>query len=537
MRKVDILDCTLRDGGRIIDCKFGDEVIRGISKDLDRAGVDIIEVGFLRDAKQVTYTGNSTFFTSASQITPFLPRNRQAMFVAFIDFDMFDFATLEECNDSIAGLRVGFTKKQFFSRKEELRECLLKVKRLGYKLFVQGVNSLGYTDREMLDVVGFVNDVEPYSFGIVDTYGGMYLDDMTHYFNLVDYNLKHGICIDIHCHNNFQLSFAIAQQIISMCSDTRHLILDATLDGMGKCAGNLNTELLADYLVRRKGAKYDFDAILDTIDQYIYPYKQVNFWGYSIPSFMAGIYQAHPNNVIYLTQKFRLKTKDIKNIISMIDPEKRQRYDYDNIERIYIEYGRDMADDEESLKKISEEMHGKAVLVLVPGHTLTEYKEEISRYIQEKNIVVISVNYVPDDERAYIFWGNKRRYDALPDKQKQYPRNIICSNVRKQDGSQCVVNYFGLINQGYRYFDNSTMMLLNLLAKIGISKIVLAGFDGFAQKTGNFMDDSFSDERLMGEYDVVNAELEQMMMAFIASNRGKIDVSFLTPSRFEKYLG
>ena len=80
-------------------------------------------------------------------------------------------------------------------------------------------------------------------------------------------------------------------------------------------------------------------------------------------------------------------------------------------------------------------------------------------------------------------------------------------------------------------------MLLNLLAKIGISKIVLAGFDGFAQKTGNFMDDSFSDERLMGEYDVVNAELEQMMMAFIASNRGKIDVSFLTPSRFEKYLG
>lgn len=99
------------------------------------------------------------------------------------------------------------------------------------------------------------------------------------------------------------------------------------------------------------------------------------------------------------------------------------------------------------------------------------------------------------------------------------------------------MNYFGLINQGYRYFDNSTMMLFSLLAKIGSSNIMLAGFDGFDQKTGNFMNDSFSDERMMGEWDVVNAELEQMMMAFVASNRGEIDVSFLTPSRFEKYLG
>jgi 4-hydroxy 2-oxovalerate aldolase len=169
---------------------------------------------------------------------------------------------------------------------------------------------------------------------------------------------------------------------------------------------------------------------------------------------MAGVYQAHPNNIIYLTKKFRLRTKDIKKIISMIDPEKRQRYDYDNIERLYIEYGRDIADDEESVKKISEEIQGKKVLVLVPGHTLTEYEEKIREFIQTKDIVIISVNYITNYDGAYAFWGNKRRYDVLPDKQKQYPKNIICSNVHKQDGNLCVVNYFGLINRGYRYFDN-----------------------------------------------------------------------------------
>lgn len=60
MKQIEILDCTLRDGGRIIDCKYPDETIIGLGKYLKRAGVDIIELGFLRDS--VVFSGNSTFF-------------------------------------------------------------------------------------------------------------------------------------------------------------------------------------------------------------------------------------------------------------------------------------------------------------------------------------------------------------------------------------------------------------------------------------------------------------------------------------------
>lgn len=97
-----------------------------------------------------------------------------------------------------------------------------------------------------------VNDVMPYSFGIVDTYGGMYLDDITHIYGMVEHNLNSNICIDIHSHNNFQSSFAFAQEIIRICDSKRNIILDSTLNGMGKCAGNLNTELIVDYLNRKK---------------------------------------------------------------------------------------------------------------------------------------------------------------------------------------------------------------------------------------------------------------------------------------------
>ena len=63
MKNVKILDCTLRDGGRIINCEFPNADIKDISYRLAEAKIDIVEVGFLRDPQKVEYKGDSTFFT------------------------------------------------------------------------------------------------------------------------------------------------------------------------------------------------------------------------------------------------------------------------------------------------------------------------------------------------------------------------------------------------------------------------------------------------------------------------------------------
>ena len=77
MKNVRILDCTLRDGGRIIDCAFQDEETKEISRRLAEAKIDIIEVGFLRDRRKVNYQGNSTFFTDVDQIRPFVNKEKK----------------------------------------------------------------------------------------------------------------------------------------------------------------------------------------------------------------------------------------------------------------------------------------------------------------------------------------------------------------------------------------------------------------------------------------------------------------------------
>lgn len=536
MKNVRILDCTLRDGGRIIDCAFPDTETKEISRRLAEAKIDIIEVGFLRDRRKVNYQGNSTFFTDVDQIRPFIDKEKKGiLYTAFIDYGMCDIDTLKPYDGtSIDAIRFGFTKKNYDEEKEEVIRWINVIKERGYKLFIQGVNSLNYTDRELLEIVDMVNEVHPYSFGIVDTYGAMYMDDVDRLYGLIDHNMSSDICINFHSHNNYQLSFAFAQEVIKLSgTSNRQIIIDGTLGGMGKVAGNLNTELIVDFLVRKKQYDYELDEIFDLLDDYIVKYSMNHKWGYSTSAMMAGIYKSHPNNVIYLTEKFRLDSKDIGKILSMIDPATRQRYDYDNIEKLYIEYVSEKVDDHEAINKLKGIIGEREVVVLVPGNSLNICRKDIDEYIAKHDAFVISVNFIADNTSTYAFFGNQKRYNLSVNKRDG--RNIIISSNVKADQDFIVVNYHSLINRGYKYFENSTIMLLNLLKRIEVSKISLAGFDGFeTDKKSNYADDSFQNDRHRSEFDDLNKEIESMLDEITEMLAGKCEINFITPSRFEK---
>ena len=537
MGNISILDCTLRDGLRIIECEFEDNKIKNLANGLADSGIDIIEMGFLRDKRKLNYQGNSTFFTEPSQITPFLPvMRRQTIFTAFVDYGMFDFDSLEERKDGyIDGIRVGFTKKNYEECFDDVIRCMRIVQERGYKLLMQGVNSLGYTDSEYLQLINAANELKPYAFAVVDTYGAMYDEDLTHYFSLIDYNLKDEIQLDFHSHNNYQLSFSLAQKLISIAG-RRNIIIDCTLNGVGKVAGNLNTELIINYLNRKYGFDYDEDLILDLIDTYTYSLKQEHNWGYSIPAFLAGEFKSHPNNIIYLTEKFRLDTKDIKYILSMIDEKKRQRYDYDNIERLYIEYNSSKVDDTNSVEKLKDLfLEKKCVLLLGPGNTIATHKDRINSFIAKHHPIVITINYVPDDYVAdFAFFGSNKRYEEAANKRVNTNAEIIVtSNIKDSDGDNYVINYSKVIEVGYRHFDNSTIMLLNLLKRLNVSKVFIAGVDGFVKGGANYYDSHLDYRRDTEKYIDLNRETEMMLRQFKLKTANKMDIRFITPSAYE----
>ena len=528
MKGIQILDCTLRDGGRIINCAFPDTETLGLLEGFSRANIDIVEIGFLRDIDD--YQGNSTFFGKIEQAER-LVQGSDRQYTLFIDYGMYDISKLPLCTGAITGIRFGFTKKDFLNKRDAVKREMLSIKEKGYQLFFQGVNTVGYTDQEMLELIALANEVTPNAFGIVDTYGSMYKEDIRRLFTLVDFNLNSNVAIDFHGHNNIQMAFALAQEAIDLCQGKRNLIIDATLDGMGKCAGNLNTELIVHYLNQKKNTDYEFDCLLDAIDEYISKYKEQEAWGYSIPSFMAGIYKSHPNNVIYLTNKFRISTKDIRKMLSLIDEPTRQRYDYDNIQRIYKEYFTDSQNDEKTIEELRQRLAGRKVLVIAPGNSINECRQSIIDYVEANKPIVISVNF-EDALSEIIFYGNDRRYQKA-ESSVQNKDVVLTSNVKCRTGNERVVNYMKCIANSGNYFDNSTLMLLALLQRVQVEDIAVAGMDGFVKNGINYFDDSDLGRKCEDQFEMINRELEMHLAYYVKRNEGKIQVRFITPSRFE----
>lgn len=538
MKKVKILDCTLRDGGRIIDCKYPDDVIVNIGMNLKKAGIDIIELGFLRD--NVHFEGNSTFFSSVRDAEVYIEKILEntwignEKYVLFVDFGLYDVNFLEQAEKThISGIRFGFTKKNYLQNRAEVIKAMETIKEKNYELYFQTVNSNGYTSAELLELIDLANTISPKSFGIVDTYGSMYLNDLEYIWSIVNRNLDRHIAVDFHSHNNMQMSFALAQRIIQMAADERKLILDATLNGIGKCAGNLNTELIVDYLSRKKDYAYDIDVIFDAIDRYLYPIKEKKEWGYSIPSFIAGIYKAHPNNVIYLTEKYRLNNRDIKYILSGIEETKRQRYDYDNIQRIYKEYSSSRTDDSAALKKLARAISEKEILIIASGKTVVEYIHEIQNYININKPVVISINYIPSNIKCdYLFCANTIHWEKISG-QIDHEKCIVASNVHTDIEGVYLIEYSRLIAEDSFLFDNSVIMLLNLLYVLFPKKITFAGFDGLNESKDNYVEGAAPNIRNDMDYREFNREISELLRSYRNKTQGKILFSFLTPSRYD----
>lgn len=533
MKRVQLLDCTLRDGGYLVDAQFGNTVIKGIIKGLADSGIDVVECGFLKDEPHVK---GSTIFNHASQLRSFLPEERrQTSFVCLADYSRYTISNLEPFDGtSIDGVRACFFKKE---RYDVIDFCKSIVEK-GYKLYVQPVDILGYTDAELLELIDMINPLEPYAFSIVDTFGSMYKEDLRRVFYLIDRNLNSASRIGFHSHNNLQMSFSLSQEFVDMTQGLRKVVIDATMAGMGRGAGNTNTELVMQYMNRKYNAGYDIDTVLDLIDNYIDGIRNMCSWGYSIPYFLAGSYSAHVNNISYLTAKAGISSRDINYLLNRIGGDARKRYDYDLLEKTYMEYNGTIKDDKEEVEILKKSLQGKDILMLLPGHSIVTHKEEILNYCNDKNPVVISVNLLSHDYPInYVYFSNKKRYNYWRSASNftEY-KKIVTSNVTNVESkNQMILDFTRLVKCGWDQLDNSGILLLRLLDELNVASIAMAGFDGYSHDTGstNYMHKEMEKTRNTKNADKANRDVQSMLEDYMNTRQSNCPIHFLTPSRFE----
>ena len=278
MSKIKLLDCTLRDGGYVNDWKFGHDNIESIFERLVDAGVDVIEIGFLDDRRPFDIDRSIMPDTdSVEKIYGNLDR-KQAQIVGMIDYGTCDISNIKPCSESyIDGIRVIFKKGIM----HEAMEYCRAIKKLGYKVYSQLVSITSYTDEELLELISLVNDVKPYAVSMVDTYGLLHPEDLLHYYEILDANVDSTIGIGFHAHNNFQLAYANALAFLGKETD-RDIVVDATLYGMGKSAGNAPLELVSMRLNEKYGKSYNINPMLEAIQESIMGFYDKAPWGYKM---------------------------------------------------------------------------------------------------------------------------------------------------------------------------------------------------------------------------------------------------------------
>lgn len=250
--------------------------------------------------------------------------------------------------------------------------------------------------------------------------------------------------------------------------------------------------------------------------------------------YLAASNHCHPNYVTYLLNKKTLSVKSVNEVLAKLQGEKKLLYDKKYIEKLYAEYQKNEINDETSWKKIEAKLRGKKLLLIGPGVTVKSERKTINQYIQDNRPFVISINYIPDGIHLdYIFLSNSKRYTQLATKLSQEKYSIIAtSNVTgtRDEVFEIVLNFSGLMDEEAEIIDNSLVMFLKALIRVGCKEVMLAGFDGYSSEESNYYNQNM-------EYDFVKQKAEYLnhyTRSFLQSIAEVLTVNFLTSSKYGK---
>ena len=491
MRKIKLLDCTLRDGGYVNNNIFGLKNIKRIVDCLERAHLDIIECGYLMEEKnKAFYDATEYQETCELEEQGIIGSKKNVEYTLMLLGEKFNISSLPDLKSTqVKTIRMSFHKK---GMKEALKKAKI-IKEKGYNLYLQPTVTMGYNDEEIINMLTEFNQyIKPDAVAIVDTFGQMKPEDIKHYALLFDKYLSSNISLGFHAHNNLQMAYSNAVTFIEYTKEERSIFIDSSLFGMGRGAGNLPTELLARYLNETYETHYSLEPLLEAMDEVISNIYNEKPWGYSLEYYLSGIYGCHPSYVLNFISKRKLPMQDINALLCSISTDKKADYDKEYADELYLTYNERRIDDDQSITKLSKILENKKILIIGPGQSLIQYADVVTKFQKENNAFSISLNGINFMRTDAVFFSNKKRYQERKNDVKN-EMVFLTSNVEeKEKSNQLIFDYQNaLFRNKEQVSDNSLLMMIEIIKRTGSYEIVLAGCDGYTDDNhSNFYDSS-----------------------------------------------
>ncbi len=261
-RKIEILDCTIRDGSYVVNFNWPLEKVVGIVRDLASNNCRFIEIGHglgLGAERKHPHgeVSDETYLREAAKV-----KGNSLLGAFFIpgigsmeDIDRFK----ENCGDF---LRIGTN----ISESKNAEPYIRHAKELGLIVSYNAMKSYVAKPFEfckrMTEVASWGADI----LYFVDSAGGLLPEEVGRYISLLRRCVGNDVTIGFHGHNNLMLANASSLAAV----DNGASMIDTSLLGIGRGAGNAQTETML-LILKKKGYRIPMAPIplLKTAEKYV----------------------------------------------------------------------------------------------------------------------------------------------------------------------------------------------------------------------------------------------------------------------------
>jgi 4-hydroxy 2-oxovalerate aldolase len=273
-----ILDCTLRDGGYYTQWDFDRDLVRLYLESMNELPIEYLEVGY-RNPEMEGYYGEY-YFCPVSTLEWMKSISNKKLAIILNEKDVRKEQVVEllmPVKNQIHLVRMAVDPANFLRALDTAQA----VKELGFEVAFNVMYMSKWVEYpEMMDNLSKLDGTVDY-FYLVDSYGGVFPDEVK--LTLAQVKSKTNALVGFHGHNNLEMALANTLTAAENGID----IIDATITGMGRGAGNLKMELLLTVLNSKYGTEIDFNALSEVTDAFQTLQEQYD-WGTSLPYMVSG---------------------------------------------------------------------------------------------------------------------------------------------------------------------------------------------------------------------------------------------------------
>lgn len=304
MNKVEILDCTLRDGSYVIDFQFTARDTALIGAALQGAGVKLIEIGH-GIGMGASARGKGKAAASDEEYC-----QAAASTIKDAQWGMFFIAGLGSHEDLEMAASYGMNFVRIGTNANEVeqgREYIEHAKRLGMLTAANLMKSYVLPPAELAENARLCQEYGADIVALVDSAGCMFPDDIKNYVDAMREVVS--VPLGFHSHNN--LNLGIANALMAVECGVQYI--DSTLQGMGRGGGNSATEVLATVL-KRKGIDtgVDVNRLIDIGTRIIQPMlREKGIDPINLVLGYSGFHSSHLKTIYKYAQRYGVDSRDL----------------------------------------------------------------------------------------------------------------------------------------------------------------------------------------------------------------------------------